>query len=127
MTGQPSPPPPVPGPGRVPAPPRRARAGDAVATVILLVVLGVAALVLAFMGLMYAGFYTPYHQPAEWIAAGLLVIGPLAWAVTALVVAILLLVRGRLAFWVPLVAGFLMALTAGLGEALLRLAEGVVG
>jgi uncharacterized membrane protein len=105
--------------------PRRARTGDVVATVILLAVLCVVTPILVFMGILYTGFYTPLHRPAEWIWAGVLVLGPLVWAAAAIVVSILLLLRGRRAFWVPLAAGTGLALSEGVGEAAFRIAVGI--
>ncbi|WP_343048661.1 DUF6264 family protein [Microbacterium immunditiarum] len=86
-----------------------ARVWDVVLTVVLLVGLGVLALIVSFFGFFLAMASDPCGVrdcSTELIGLGMLTAVALPWAVllAAVVLAIVLLVRRRHAFWVPLVA-----------------------
>jgi uncharacterized BrkB/YihY/UPF0761 family membrane protein len=99
----------------VPPPPgkRPVRTWDLVVTIILLVLSGVLAAIMSFFGffLAMAGDSCGARDcNSDLIATGLMVAVALPWIVLIVeaVVAIVLLVRRRLAFWVPLVGAVLI-------------------
>ncbi|SFS15332.1 hypothetical protein SAMN04487846_3081 [Microbacterium sp. cf046] len=117
------PPPPAYGPppaaspyGYAVAPPpgkRPVRTWDLVVTIILLVLDGVLAAIMSFFGffLAMAGDSCGARDcSADLIAVGLMVAVALPWLLLIIiaVVSIVLLVKRRIAFWVPLVGGVLI-------------------
>jgi uncharacterized BrkB/YihY/UPF0761 family membrane protein len=98
----------VPPPGKRPM-----RTWDLVVTIVLLVLSGVLAAIMSFFGffLAMAGDSCGARDcNSDLIATGLMVAVALPWIllVVVAVVAIVLLVRRRLAFWVPLVGAVLI-------------------
>ncbi len=86
-----------------------ARVWDVVLTVVLLVALGVLTLFVSFFGFFLAMASDPCGVrdcSTELIGLGMLTAVALPWVIllAAVVVAIVLMVKRRLAFWVPLVA-----------------------
>ena len=114
--GQPGPPPSASPYGyAVPPPPGRRplRTWDLVVTIILLVLDGVLAAIMSFFGffLAMAGDSCEARDcNADFIAVGLMVAVALPWIllIVVAIVSIVLLVKRRLAFWVPLVGGVLI-------------------
>ena len=105
----------VPPPGRRPL-----RTWDLVLTIVLLVLAGVLAAIMSFFGffLAMAGDACGARDcNSDLIATGLMVAVALPWLVLILVaiVAIVLLVKRRLAFWVPLVGCALIIASWPLG------------
>jgi uncharacterized BrkB/YihY/UPF0761 family membrane protein len=97
-----------------PAPQKRpVRTWDLVITIVLLVLDGVLAAIMSFFGffLAMAGDSCGARDcSADLIAVGLMVAVALPWILLIIVavVSIVLLVKRRLAFWVPLVGGVLI-------------------
>jgi uncharacterized BrkB/YihY/UPF0761 family membrane protein len=92
---------------------RPVRTWDLVITIVLLVLAGVLAAITSFFGffLAMAGDSCGARDcNSDLIAVGLMVAVALPWVMLIIVavVAIVLLVRRRLAFWVPLVGGVLI-------------------
>lgn len=92
---------------------RPIRTWDLVLTIVLLVLAGVLAAIMSFFGffLAMAGDSCGARDcSADLIAVGLMVAVALPWVllIAIAVAAIVLLVKRRLAFWVPLVGGVLI-------------------
>jgi len=94
-----------------PAPPAKppVRVWDVVLTSMLLVLLGVVALIVSFFGFFLAMASDPCGVrdcSAELIGLGMLTAVGLPWIVLviAVIVSIALMVKRRIAFWIPLVA-----------------------
>jgi uncharacterized BrkB/YihY/UPF0761 family membrane protein len=92
---------------------RPIRTWDLVLTIVLLVLAGVLAAIMSFFGffLAMAGDSCGARDcSADLIAVGLMVAVALPWVllIAVAVVAIVLLVKRRLAFWVPLAGGVLI-------------------
>ncbi|HWI30484.1 MAG TPA: hypothetical protein VNT50_03270 [Microbacterium sp.] len=99
------------------------RTWDVIATIILLVLLGVLAFFVSFFGFFLAMASDPcgaVECNTDLIATGMLTAVALPWVflLLAAVVAIVLLVRRHVAFWVPLVAAPLVIASWFIGAAI---------
>ena len=92
---------------------RPIRTGDLVVTIVLLVLAGVLAAIMSFFGLFLAmagDSCGARDCNSDMIAVGLMVAVALPWVLLIIVavVSIVLLVKRRIAFWVPLIGGVLI-------------------